>query len=107
LLARACVRGEKKLQPTARERDTWIFLILTFFKLFIKLTPGKHYLHQVTPFAMSGGATDRLCRATCSGAAGVPWWRGAARGADVGPGLPRHMHRRGSLAAASRLARQG
>jgi hypothetical protein len=31
------------------------FLILTFFKLFIKITPHKHYLHLVTPLAAPGG----------------------------------------------------
>jgi hypothetical protein len=36
----------------------------------------------------------------------VPRWPAATREADVGPGLPRHMHRRGSLAAPPRLARQ-
>jgi hypothetical protein len=89
------------------------FLILTFLKLFIKLTPGKHYLHQVTPFAMSGGATDfvvphaaarqgchggeerraeqtwaRACRVTCTAAAALPRhpaWRG--RGESTAPPL--------------------
>jgi hypothetical protein len=62
------------------------FLILTFFKIILKLTPGKYYLHRVTLMAAR---------------------RGAARGADVGPGLPRHIHWRRSLAAPPRLARQG
>jgi hypothetical protein len=26
-----------------------------FSKLFLKLTPGKHYLHPVTPLAAPGG----------------------------------------------------
>jgi hypothetical protein len=31
------------------------FLILTFFNLFIKITPVKHYLLPVTPLAAPGG----------------------------------------------------
>jgi hypothetical protein len=83
------------------------FFILTFFKLILKLTSGKHYLHPVTlGRAWRRGAAGLLCRATCSGAAGVPRWLAVARGADVGMGLPRHMHRRGRLAAPPRMARQ-
>jgi hypothetical protein len=37
----------------------------------------------------------------------VSRWRGTTREGEVGPGLPRHMHRRGSLAMPPRLARQG
>jgi hypothetical protein len=32
-------------------RGLEVFLILTFFKLFIKLTLGKHFLHLVTTLA--------------------------------------------------------
>jgi hypothetical protein len=47
------------------------FLILTVFKINFKINPWK------TLFAPA----DSLCRATCSGAAGVPRWLAAARGA--------------------------
>jgi hypothetical protein len=31
------------------------FLILTFFNLFLKITPGEFYLHLVTPLAAPSG----------------------------------------------------
>jgi hypothetical protein len=61
------------------------FFILTFFKLILKLTSGKHYLHPVTPWS---------CLAA---------WRGR-------PPLPRHMQRRGrgaTLASRGAWGRRG
>jgi hypothetical protein len=60
-----------------------VFLILTLFKLFLKLTLGKHYLHWVDPLVVPGGvarhtafaaphaAARQSCRATSPGAVGV------------------------------------
>jgi hypothetical protein len=56
--------------------------------------------------AWQRGVAGLLCRATCSGVAGVPCWPAVTRGADVDPGLPRHMHPRGKLATPPRLAQQ-
>jgi hypothetical protein len=51
---------------------------------------------KINPCKILFAPGDPFGRATCSGAAGVPRWLAAAREADVGPGLPRHMHWRGS-----------
>jgi hypothetical protein len=59
------------------------FFILTFFKLFIKLTPGQHYLHSVT--LLVAPARVGHC-------------------GDVGLGLPRHMQRRGRAVVPPHLA---
>jgi hypothetical protein len=69
-----------------------IFLILTYFKLFLKITPRQLFF----PLDDSFG---RACR---HGATAVPRWCGAVRERDVGPGLPRHMQRALPLHAAWR-----
>jgi hypothetical protein len=51
----------------------WTFLILTIFKLFLKLTPGKHYLHPVTPLAEPGGVAQQGCHAGQPRRAGQTW----------------------------------
>jgi hypothetical protein len=51
-----------------------IFLILTFFNLFLKITPGELFFAPDDPFgrAWRRGAAASLCRATCGGAAALP-----------------------------------
>jgi hypothetical protein len=76
LLARACVRGEKKLQPTARERDTWIFFNFNLFKIIYKINPWKTLFAPGDPVRHVGWC-DRQT-------------------------LPRHMQRRGRGAMVAR-----
>jgi hypothetical protein len=63
-----------------------LFLILTLFKIIFKINPWKTLLAPGDPFGRAWwrGAAGLLCRATCSGAAGVPRWPAAAHRANVG-----------------------
>jgi hypothetical protein len=86
-----------------------IFLILTFSKLILKLTPAKYYLHPVTPLAAPGGvawqasfavphaAARQGCHASQAWHAGQTWAQACRATCSSTAALPRHPTWRGSV----------
>jgi hypothetical protein len=86
-----------------------IFLILTFSKLILKLTPAKYYLHPVTPLAAPGGVAWQAsfavphaearqgCHASQAWHEGQTWARACRATCSSTAALPRHPAWRGSV----------
>jgi hypothetical protein len=95
--ARTCVLvPSRRAAPLAMTRpattgDRGQFFNFNRFLILFKNNSGKHYLHPVTPLAAPGGVARHA-----PPHAAVPRWTSAARGAGVGPRLPRHPAWRGS-----------